>query len=372
MPSTADNIFLITGDDEPVIKSEAEKLVQQLAGDDPDPFALDVFREQDALPIADLLRQVMVSLKSPPFLSGRKTVWLQHFGGFAAEGTASSKTPDAKAFRELAELIKAGLPSDMALVMDGPKADGKKALTKTCKKHAKLIVCSKPNVRDRRWQASMASLIDEQAKSKGINLPATVCQHLVGVIGTDTAAIDSELEKLICFCGGVDQPITLAAAEEVCIGQGEEISWALTDALGKRDPAESLRVITVLLSQAEGDAERASRGLLWQVANFYRHLLQMRLFMGQGKINPRSIRSALDNMSNEDRQNFLADGLEVAGLNPYRAQLLAESAMRYSGQELIDAVCALRDAYQRCVTSSVSVRVLLEECVLRLTAKTRR
>jgi DNA polymerase III delta subunit len=371
MALPAENVFLFTGDDEPVIRSEAEKLVRELAGDDPDPFALDVFREQDGLPVADLLRQVMLSLKSPSFLGNRKTVWLQHFNSFSNEGTASSKSADAKAFRELAELIKTGLPDDIALVMDGPKADGKKALCKACKASGKLVVCSKPNVRDRRWQADMAELIRTQAKDKGIPLPNDVCQHLVGVIGTDTAAIDSELEKLICFCGGPDQPITLAQAEEICVGQGEEISWALTDALGKRDTSESLRVVSVLLSQ-ENDAERGSRGLLWQVAGFYRHLLQIRLFMMQHKVNARAVKSTLDSMSNGDREALVADGIEAAGLNTWRAQLLAESAMRYSGQELVDAVCCLRDAYRRCVTSNVQVRVLLEEMIMRLTSKPKR
>jgi DNA polymerase III delta subunit len=363
MPPPAENVFLFTGDDEPVIKSEAEKRVRELAGDDPDPFALDVFREQDGLPVADLLRQVMLSLKSPPFLGGRKTVWLQHFNSFASEGTASSKTADAKAFQELSELIKGGLPGDIALVMDGPKADGKKALCKACKSNGKLVVCSKPNVRDRRWQADMAELIRARAKDKGISLPNDVCQHLVGVIGTDTAAIDSELEKLICFCGGPDQPITLAKAEEICIGQG--------DALGKRDTSESLRVVSVLLSQ-ENDAERGSRALLWQVAGFYRHLLQIRLFMMQSQVNARAVKATLDNMSNDERDALVANGIEAAGLNTWRAQLLAESAMHYSGQELVDAVCCLRDAYRRCVTSSVHVRVLLEEVILRLTGRTRR
>jgi DNA polymerase III delta subunit len=289
----------------------------------------------------------MLSLKSPSFLGNRKTVWLQHFNSFSNEGTASSKSADAKAFRELAELIKTGLPDDIALVMDGPKADGKKALCKACKASGKLVVCSKPNVRDRRWQADMAELIRTQAKDKGIPLPNDVCQHLVGVIGTDTAAIDSELEKLICFCGGPDQPITLAQAEEICVGQGEEISWALTDALGKRDTSESLRVVSVLL-------------------------LQIRLFMMQHKVNARAVKSTLDSMSNGDREALVADGIEAAGLNTWRAQLLAESAMRYSGQELVDAVCCLRDAYRRCVTSNVQVRVLLEEMIMRLTSKPKR
>ena len=372
MPSTADNAFLVTGDDEPVIRSEADRIVRRLAGENPDPFALDVFCEQDGLDVSELLRQVIFSLRTPPFLSGRKTVWLQHFGKFSSEGNASSKSADARAFRDLAELVKAGLPEDMALVIDGPKADGKKALSLAFKKHANLIVCSRPKTSDRNWQVAMAGLVEQKAKDKGIRLPAEVCQYLVGVVGTDTAAIDCELEKLVCFCGGPDQPITLAAAEEICVGQGEEISWALTDALGKRDANEALRVINVLVSQTQGDPDKAARSLLGQVANFYRYLLQMRLLFHTCKTNARSVRALLNSMSETERETLVGDGLEVAGMNPYRAQMLAEGATRYDGPDLVEAVCAMRDAYLRCITTGVPVRTLLEELVLRFTAKNRR
>ena len=39
-----------------------------------------------------------------------------------------------------------------------------------------------------------------------------VQRHLVAAIGTETGWIEGELEKLICYCGGPDKPITLAAA----------------------------------------------------------------------------------------------------------------------------------------------------------------
>lgn len=367
MPSPADNVFLVTGDDEPVIRHESEKLARRLAGDDPDPFALDVFREQDGMPVADLLRQLMHSLKSPSFLGGRKTVWLQHFAGFASEGTATSDTADAKAFRELAGLIKQGLPEDIVLLMDGPGADGKKALSKACKTHGNLLLCQKPNVRDRNWQTNMAELVAQRGAAKGIDLPREVCLYLAGVIGTDTAAIESEVEKLICYCG--DQPVTLAAAEDICTGQGEEVYWALTDALGERDAAEALRIVNTLLGQGNTDPESTARKLLWQVAGFYRHLLQILLFMARQRIRAGTVKSTLDQLAEEERATLLGEGFEVVGMNSWRAQNLAKGAANYQGQELVDAVCAVRDAYRRCITANVSVRILLEETILRLASR---
>ena len=41
------NLFLISGNDESQITAQADKIVCQYAGDNPDPFSYDVFQEGD-------------------------------------------------------------------------------------------------------------------------------------------------------------------------------------------------------------------------------------------------------------------------------------------------------------------------------------
>ena len=43
------NLFLISGNDESQITAQADKIVRQYAGDNPDPFAYDVFQEGDTI-----------------------------------------------------------------------------------------------------------------------------------------------------------------------------------------------------------------------------------------------------------------------------------------------------------------------------------
>ena len=363
------NVVLVTGDDAAMIEAEVAQVIRQVAGDSPDAFSLDILRERDGLDLADLLRQVIRSVQSPPFLGGRKTVWLRGFSGFGSESaSAAPKSPEAGALRELAERIGKGIPADIALVMDGPGADADKPLARACGAKGRVVVCTRPTLRGKEWRGDMREVITRRAAQKGVRLPEEVAEFLTDAIGTDTGRIEGELEKLICYVGGPERPITRADAEQVCVGQGEELPWALTNALGRRNVAEALRVIHVMLEQSRADGEGA-RLLLAQTAKYFRELLQVKVFMTErGLRTPAAVLGAVQRATAEERQGCLADGLAAVTGSPYRAKALATDAEAYSGPELIAAVRAARDAYLRCITSGVSERVVLEEIVIRTAA----
>lgn len=361
------NVVLVTGDDAAIIEAEVAQVIRQVAGDNPDAFSLDILRERDGLEQADLLRQVIRSLQSPPFLGLRKTVWLRGFSGFGGESTsATPKTAEAGALRELAERIARGIPADIALVMDGPGAAAEKPLASACVAKGRVIVCTRPSLRGKEWRGDMREVICRRAAQKGVRLSEGVAEFLTDAIGTDTSRVEGELEKLICYVGGTEQPITRADAEQVCVGQGEELPWALTNALGRRNLTEALRVIQVVLAQSRDDGQGA-RSLLGQTAKHFRELLQVKVFMTEQNLrHPAALATALQRATAEDRQSYVAAGLAALSGSPYRAKALAADAEAYSGPELIEAVRAVRDAYLRCITSSVSERIVLEDLVTRI------
>lgn len=363
------NVFLVTGNDPAMIAVETAKIVRRVAGDDPDPFALDVMREREGIALPDLIRQVVRAVLSPPFLGGHKTVWLKEFSGFGADSAgAAPKDPEAAALRELTEQIVKGIPADVVLVLDGPGADLEKPLAKACRARGQVLSCDRPSLRNRDWRGEMRGLIERRAADKGANLSAEVVDYLTDVMGTDTGRIDGELEKLICYAGGPGQPIRREAAEQLCTGQGEELPWALTNALGRRDVAEALRCIRVLLEEGRDDALGA-RTLLGQMARFYRELLQMKVFMAERNLrSPQAVVGTLQRLRPEEKEACRQDGLAVAAGNAFRGRPLAEQAEAYSGPELIEAVRGLRDAYVRCVTAGVPERVALEDIVMRTAA----
>ena len=374
----AANVFLISGDDEARIAAAAAKLVRRFAGENPDPFSLDIIREQDGASPGSVINAVIRSVRSPSFLGGRKTVWLQDFRGFKAEGVAKDKSPGALAFQTLAALVKEGVPADIVLILSGPGIDGGKMLARACKKHGKFHQFKKLAAGQKDCAEKMERILEEQAAEKGLSLSRDVRDYLVRALGVDTGRIDGELEKLIAYCGGPEQPVTLAAAEAVVSGQGEEANWALGEAIGQRDLGETLRVVAVVLPQIVQESRRdeagASRGLIGQTAKTLRQMLQVKLFMASRKIRRAdAVQRALETMSEEDKKACREQGMEFVDFHPYRARKLAERAGRYSGHELIDALRHCRDAYwQSASTTPVSGRVILEELLIRVIGAKRR
>ena len=367
-----DNVFLITGDDEATAEALAAKIVHEHAGENPDAFRLEVFRESDEKKAEELLRQLLFSLQAPPFLGGRKTVWLRNFSKFTAEGGKSASGPLPAALRDLAELIKKGIPDDIILVMNGPNVDGRKALCKNCKAVGRVIVCKKPDRLSRNWREEMTRLIRQAAQDKEMDLPDAVCAYLVEALGSDSARIDPELEKLVCYCGGPNAPITMEAVREICPAEGEAVSWELQDVLGKRDIPGAFRVVA-RLSQAGRDENDVARSLIMQLSRYFRHLAQARALMAQkGFRSGRQFQQQLENTSREQKEQLARQGFEIVTFHPYRARLLADAAMRFSEGELVRFVRALKDAYRRCVSSGVSARMLLDRFMMEFRPRPRR
>ncbi len=367
----AENVFLITGDDETAAENLAAKIVHEHAGENPDAFRLEIFRENENKKPEDLLRDLLFSLQSPPFLGGRKTIWLRNFSRFGAEGgkNAAGALPDA--LRQLAEQIKQGIPEDIVLVMNGPGVDGRKALYKSCKTAGAVLVCKKPDRLSRNWREEMTRLVEESARNKGLDLPASVVAYLVEALGSESSRIGPELEKLICYCGGTDAPVTLEAVREICPADGEAVSWELQDRLARRDIAGAFQVVD-RLSRSGRDENEIARGLVIQLSRYFRHLIQARALMDQrGLRSGRDFQRKLAGISPEQKDKLLRQGFEIAGFHPYRAGLLGEAAQRFSEEELVRSVRALKDAYRRCVSSGVSARMLLDRFLFEFQPKPR-
>lgn len=358
------NLFLISGNDESQITAEADKLVRQTAGDNPDPFAFDLFQEGDAGPEPSIVINLLKSVKSPPFLGGKKTIWLKHFSGFDAEGSKTG--PLGKALRELAETIAKGIPDDIVLIMDGPGIDKRKALAKACTAHGDVIFCVKPDKLNRNWQADMTACIQKAAEDKNLRLDRQIIEYLIDVLGTDTARIDSELEKIICYKGADTSPVTLDDVQKVCVGQGEEFNWAMGNVLGQRNLQECLRVIDVIAEQSK-DEDRAARSLILNAATYFRQALQIRLFMAVNKIaSPVALKRALEGAADDQKKAWADDGTDFVTMHPYRVQMLAEQAVRYAPQEIIEAIRTLRDALWQCISSATAPRVSLENALIKI------
>lgn len=360
------NLYLVTGSDEARVVSESQRLFRKYAGDNPDPFSAEIYEENENVESSDLVNQVTRSLKTPSLLGGMqpKVIWLKHFSAFDKEGDKKSSTADAVAIRGLVAALKDGLSDDTILIMDGAGIDKRKPLFKCIAEHGAVVELNKPDMASNGWEDEMKACIRAVAAEKGVRLSPEAESYLLDVLGVDTARIDAELEKIICFRGRTDGVIDLNDVMPVCVGKGEEMSWALSDMLGKRDIREALRVVDVLIAQNHGN-ESYAFSMLFAAAKFFSQAIRIHVFMAENRIKtPVALNTAVTRMSQADKEAAVKRGMDFVKFKGYRVQHMAADATRYSPQEVIHALKVFRDAIWQCTSSGSSSRMILENALL--------
>ena len=356
-------LYVVTGTDEARVVSESQRLYKNLAGDNDDPFANEIFEQGDNGPEPELVNSVVRSLKTPPFLGGRKVVWLKHFTGFDEEGDKSSPAPMAVALRALASAVTEFLGPEMLLLVDGCGLDKRRALYKAFAAHGKVMEYTKPDMTKKGWENIMIDCIRQEASLKGLRLAANAEQYLLDVLGTDTARIDAELEKVLCYRGGTGGTVTIEEVSAVCIGKGEEMAWALGNVLGERNIAETLKVIDKLIAQNRGTDEYV-RSMLYGAARFFRDAIRIKVFMAENKIrNPMALVSFINGMTPEAKDAAVARGMDFLEYNVFRTKNLAMEIERYAPHDIIKALQIIRDAMWQTMSSGTTVRMALESAL---------
>lgn len=360
--------FLVSGNDEARIAEEASRIFKTVAGENPDPLACDVFTEDESGPTPELLYNVINSIQSPSFLGGCKTVWLKHYSGFPKEKDPDKKrtNKDAVALRTLADFLAGGLPPNTICIIDGPAIDQHKYFFKKCRDSAKVILLTKPDMAQRDWQNAMLTCIRNGAALKKVRLSSQAEDYLLDVLGTDTARIGPELEKVICYRGGTNGTISVDEIQQVCNGKGEEMSWTLGKMLGKRDIGEALRVIDVLIAQNKAD-DNYARALIYSASNFFRQIIRVKLLMALTHAKtPVTLRMKINAMTPADKKKLAERGLDVVNFNPFRLQNLAAESEKFTPHEIINALRVIRDASWQSMSSATTPRIALESALLEI------
>ncbi len=364
--SSQSNLYLITGTDTGEIEAAAKKLASKLTGDDPDPFLCDTIIESDTISPQAALKQTIDSIQSPPFFGGQKTVWLKNTSAFEEENKTGVW---GELYERLYSLIEQGVPEDIQLILSGAKADRRKKLYKLCEKHGSVFSYEKPDINRSGWEQKMSTAVERRAEDMGMRLQAPAIQHLVQSIGSNTSLIEPELEKLFAFHGYSEKPVPLETARQVCRGDGENSAWAMRDAMGSRRLDEVLALSKSTL-EASRDQKRDVMGMIRQTSDHFFILLQIILLMRILKTkSPDRLSSLVKNMDDTNKQQWADKGFEIIRFHPYRLKMAAKQAVNYHGQELVQAVKILRDAYWEIITTSASSQVLWEETALKIIQK---
>ena len=371
MPSPPPNPpHLFSGDDEVRLHAKAEAMFRQWAGETPDDFAVDIIAEDDRGPCPELLQQVMSSLRQPPFMGGIKTVWLKQFSGFSQEPRGKSDA-DPMGIRALAQfLAKYGVPQDAVLILEGPGCGESQALATICKK---LGCCdwSRRTVMGRKgWREEMRASISQVTSMKKVTLTREAQEALIDALGGDSSLIDSELEKLICYMGGPEVPISAEAVQELSPPFGSQENWALQDPVGNRRLAEALSLAERLLAK-DKKPEAVARTLLNGLGRQFRTAMVLRLYMAEHRFSSGSaLQAHLAKLPPEEKKKAIAETGGILAENPWKIKFAADQALNYTPHELIQAIGIVCDTLRTLNTGGLPAPVELENALLKILPKT--
>ena len=227
-------IHLFWGDDEAARNRAVDALIQQVC--DPSWQSINLTRldGNDQGQAA----QALAEARTPPLGAGDRVVLLQR-SPFCNQCPA-----------DLASQLEANLgqiPDHCHLVLvNGAKPDARLRTTKALKGVAEERSFNLPAVWD---GAGQVELVSRTAREMGLAIEQAAAEALAEAIGSDSARLASELEKLSLYVGS-GQPIT-AAAVAALVGSQATNALQVGDALLAGRPAEAIALVEALLAANE-------------------------------------------------------------------------------------------------------------------------
>ncbi|MDD3119076.1 MAG: DNA polymerase III subunit delta [Victivallales bacterium] len=358
-------LYLVTGNDEYAVKTRAREVAQSWCGEVPeDNPELEIIRgDRDDMRPNDILGELYQALETPPFLCPVKKVWLKHFLYF---GKVLDSGTDKKSKRSVADLltdlIRAGLPDDVMLLLDGPDIDKRKAFFKACKEQGEIIILDKADISARDYGRYQFARITELAEKSGKRIAADAVNYLTDTIGSDTGRLHSEMEKLCCYVGDRSD-IVLEDCKNICSRTPEAVSWDFANALVARNVPLALDTVDTLIDQMRSERGSGSElGILSQAVNTFQDMVKTRSAAAQLGIKGRCGRSFFYNIAATLKEKFPDNFL--LRINPFRAYMLCEHAAAFSDRELVRALNALLLANRQLVSGAIPPRMALEQLVM--------
>ena len=351
------SFYLISGDDDFARKQRARETASMLTGsDDPENSDCAEIIPGDApdLKPETLAARLIDAVRTPPFLTERKVVWLRHHPDLEFFCTEKSGAV------EVAALLDSPLPAEVDVIIDGPGLDKRKGVFKSwIRNGAKAEVFTVSRSSDRNFAETRRGVLAEFARTSGKRLRADAAQYLCDVIGGDSGTLAMELEKLRCYVGDAPE-ITLADCRAIVSRTPEAVIWEYTEAVQNGDRAGALAGLALLFSRNEPGQELK---LMAMLSNTFQRQLGVRQAMHE--LNVRTVNPAtFDRIDPKLREQY-PDNM-LLKLHPYRAFKMCQSAIRLSGADIAAKLTLLRNTSCALVSGGGEPRILLEQLTLKL------
>jgi DNA polymerase-3 subunit delta len=211
-------VYLVTGTDRPKVRRALERLRGRFADGSVELLSAEKHPDREAVTGADAVAACNALGLFGDDGGGRLVV---------VERAERWKAADVDA---IAEYLQRPAPGAvLALVGEEPL---KGRLPEVVAKHGKVLAYEAPRPRD------LPSWVRDHFERRGVRVQGGAAQALVELVGEDSVALETEIDKIAAWAGG--EEVGRPQIEMLAVGAGEDPAWALTDAWGARDLGRAL------------------------------------------------------------------------------------------------------------------------------------
>lgn len=359
---------LVAGDDELTVSEKAREFVRSVLREGEEAFGLETLdgRAESAAAAEEVLKRCREALQTVAFLGSGKVIWLRD-AVFLGDVTILKNEAVRVQCDALCEAIRLGQAGSNALLITTSRLDKRSAF---CRFWIERKAVQEYWLPEKAYQSEQAAKerAREALRESGLSASEETVQQLVERVGADYRMIVTEVEKLSLYVLGRREvrPDDVAA---IVSPAREALVWDLTDAVGKRELPQALRVLRQLLFQREQPVRLVSA-----LGDRIRELRLYRLALDQGWIrrggSGRGGTAEWANVPPELDQAFTQYwGRDPRAMHPFRVLQLVNQAQKYTATELRRANGHVLEAHERLVSSGGNASVVLELLLVRVTRR---
>jgi len=278
-------LYLLYGDEPYLVERGVKKLLERAVDPGFRDFNLNVFYGNECK--GD---EVFGAAQTLPMFAERRVVLVKKGGELSAG-----------AMEILLSYLQDPSPGT-CLILQAEKVDGRKKFFAEFKKRGEFVEFKRP------YENQLGPYVRDEVRAAGKKIDAAAAELLAYLVGNNLQELVSQIEKLCVYCGKKEL-IGVAEVKAIVSDTKVESVFEFTDALGAKDLAKALKMLTTLLQDGEVPLR-----ILGAVARHYRQLWQVRELL--------------------DRKVPSAELAKASGINPYFLKKVTDQARNYKVGEL--------------------------------------
>jgi DNA polymerase III subunit delta len=281
--------------------------------------------------------KVIAAARTVPMMANRRFVLVRSAERW--DGASSGDDDDGKKDSPLDRLMQyVAAPVDSTcLVIVAAKVDGRRKLATVAKKQDFMVSCEPLDSR------KLAAWIVSGVKARGHAIDHDIADLLGEISGPDMAVLSDAIERLSLYVGP-GAPITEQAVSECVARVRTGDTWALVDAVGKKDLGVGLRLLAEVY-----DPRDRGLPLLGAIAWSIRQLARFQAALEDGK--------------------SADEAAKLAGVyQPFRARELSSKAKTFKPYELARWLLVLAETDVALKSSRRPADAILEDMLVRMCA----